>query len=244
MIAGERRAVVATLSFPGAEAALREALSSAGCALIGAVRDGREALRLIRDLSPELLLSDAILPGLDGPALAERIARSGLNVYPQVLLMRAPGGPEVRAAAWPVCGVVEKPVAGEAIRAALEDRDDWCCRLPERKAERLRALMDALGVPEHPGRECLAAAVALVYADRRRLGGLRSNVYPAAARRCRCRGEQAERAIRYVIDAAWRSGAINEQHRLFGDTIDARRGKPTCGEMIAQLADILRWEGA
>ena len=55
--------------------------------------------------------------------------------------------------------------------------------------------------------------------------------------------EQAERAMRYAIDAAWRTGQIDNQHRIFGDTIDARRGKPTCGEMIAQLAEELRWEG-
>ena len=54
---------------------------------------------------------------------------------------------------------------------------------------------------------------------------------------------QAERAIRYVIDAAWRTGAMEEQNRIFGDTIDARRGRPPCGEMIAQLAEHLRWEG-
>jgi hypothetical protein len=46
-----------------------------------------------------------------------------------------------------------------------------------------------------------------------------------------------------VIEVAWRTGEIDEQARIFGDTIDARRGRPTCGEMIAQLADILRWEG-
>ena len=46
-----------------------------------------------------------------------------------------------------------------------------------------------------------------------------------------------------LVDAAWRAGDIDQQQKIFGDTIDARRGRPTCGEMIAQLADILRWEG-
>ena len=52
-----------------------------------------------------------------------------------------------------------------------------------------------------------------------------------------------ERAIRHVIDVAWRSGEMEAQYKIFGDTIDAKRGSPTCGEMIAQIADILRWEG-
>ena len=56
-------------------------------------------------------------------------------------------------------------------------------------------------------------------------------------------GDEGANTLRHVIDAAWRTGEIEQQHRLFGDTIDARRGKPTCGEMIAQLAEELRWEG-
>ena len=55
--------------------------------------------------------------------------------------------------------------------------------------------------------------------------------------------EDGDGAICHVIDCAFRTGEIERQHRIFGDTIDARRGKPTGGEMIAQLADILRWEG-
>ena len=75
------------------------------------------------------------------------------------------------------------------------------------------------------------------------LVALRAALYPAIARSTGLTAEQVERAIRHVIDGAFRSGAIEEQHKIFGDTIDARRGKPTSGEMIAQLADILRWEG-
>ena len=108
--------------------------------------------------------------------------------------------------------------------------------------KRLEALLDALGVPEHPGRECLRRAVALAWADRRTLRALRASLYPRACAETGLTPVQAERAIRHAIDVAWREGAIEQQHRVFGETIDARRGKPTCGEMIAQLAEELRWE--
>ena len=63
---------------------------------------------------------------------------------------------------------------------------------------------------------------------------------------------------RYGVDAGavlrapeWRTGVTVSMSMpkdramvtYFGDTIDAKRGSPTCGEMIAQIADILRWEG-
>ena len=122
--------------------------------------------------------------------------------------------------------------------SALDDGD-----LPPEKAAALTDLLDRLGVPEHFGREALYRAAALCWRDRRRLANLRDRVYPDAGRPFGRTGAQVERAVRHVIDAAWRTGAMDEQQRIFGDTIDARRGRPTCGEMIAQLADILRWEG-
>ena len=72
---------------------------------------------------------------------------------------------------------------------------------------------------------------------------MKRRLYPAVAGHAGMTPAQAERAIRHVIDAAWRTGQIEQQNRIFGDTIDARRGKPTSGEMIAQLAEELRWEG-
>jgi hypothetical protein len=33
---------------------------------------------------------------------------------------------------------------------------------------------------------------------------------------------------------------MERQHALFGNTIDARRGKPTAGEMIGRLAELAR----
>ena len=107
----------------------------------------------------------------------------------------------------------------------------------------LEELLDALCVPEHPGRGCLKSAVALAWADRRRLSALKAYLYPEAARQSGLKGAQCERAICHVIDCAFRTGEIERQHEIFGDTIDARRGKPTGGEMIAQLAEELRWEG-
>ena len=44
--------------------------------------------------------------------------------------------------------------------------------------------------------------------------------------------------MRHAIDLAWRSDQVDNQYRIFADTIDARRGQPTCGEMISRLADI------
>ena len=125
-------------------------------------------------------------------------------------------------------------------------RDPFC-----RAGSRLMLTLDEAGAcflgltPDgvQPGRDMLARATALCWRDRRRLRCLKRDVYPESGRPFGRTGAQAERAMRHVIQAAWRTGDMAEQQRLFGDTIDERRGHPTSSEMIAQLSDILRWEG-
>jgi len=53
-----------------------------------------------------------------------------------------------------------------------------------------------------------------------------------------------ERAIRHAIEVAWSRGNIDALNRLFGFTVDHRRGKPTNSEFIAMVADRLRLERA
>ena len=235
-----RRAVAASDA-----AGLLRALDAAGYALAGRAANAASALRLLREVQPDLMACDAILPGMDGAALARRVRAARLNVQPAILLLaprglRLPGADGLEALG---ATMLETPAGADDFARALEAARQLPIPLPPEKAARLEALLDALGVPAHAGRACLKRAVALAWADRRRLGALRADLYPAAARDADLSPEQCERAIRHVIDRAFRTGEIEQQHRIFGDTIDARRGKPTSGEMIAQLAEELRWEG-
>jgi DNA-binding response OmpR family regulator len=56
--------------------ALSAVLDGAGYA-VRCARDGLDALRQIREAPPDLLVSDAILPGLSGVSLARRLRRNG-----------------------------------------------------------------------------------------------------------------------------------------------------------------------
>ncbi len=89
-----------------------------------AVGCGAAALALPPDERIDLLLTDVVMPGLDGPALAERLtaARPGLRVvfvsgYPSDVLIR-PGVPDERVA------FLQKPYSVDqlaaAVRAALD----------------------------------------------------------------------------------------------------------------------------
>ena len=239
-----RRAIIASVSgqpVPG----LAAMLESLGYTVSGHARDASSALRLAESLLPDLILADAVLPGMDGVMLAKQLLSKPLNRYPAILLMALPGAMISNPNNLTKQGVsvITKPCTEGKIREALEKLTVESRRLPPEKAVHLDMLLDALGVPPHPGRIYLADAVTLTWLDSSLVHSLKENLYPVICRKEDISPAQAARAMRYAIDYAWRTGEIEQQHKIFGDTIDARRGKPTCGEMIARLADILRWEG-
>lgn len=247
MQTGHERAVRAMTACLNAGSARRfaDVLAAAGFKVVSEARSTREVLPMLRQHRPRLLLAEAVLPGGDGVSLARDIVAASLDLYPHVLLIVPPrlALPGLDALDGLGAALSESPPTPGGIADALAALEAQATRLPPARDARLQGLLDRLGVPDHPGREMLRCAVGLVWRDRSRLQNLRDRVYPDAAKPLGRTGAQAERAIRHVIDAAWRTGEIDEQQRIFGDTIDARRGRPTCSEMIAQLADILRWEG-
>ena len=239
---GDRAIAVGLLG--DSTAVLESILPACGFHLAARAEDGGTGLRLLQSLQPALAIVGAAMPGMDGLAFVRRVRALRLTVQPDLLLLRPAGLRLPGSEALPALGAatLELPLNAPRLREALEALAGKPRLLPPEKAARLEALLDALGVPQHPGRDCLALAVALAWHDARRLRSLKGCIYPELARRVRLSPAQAERALRHVIDVAWRNGEIEQQHRIFGDTIDARRGKPTCGEMIAQLAEELRWE--
>lgn len=114
---------------------------------------------------------------------------------------------------------------------------------PEGQQRRVDQLLDELGVPTHAGRNCLRTAALLCASDERYLYKLSASLYPRTGELCGMNASQVERAMRHAIDLAWQSDKMDNQYRIFADTVDAGRGQPACSEMISRLADILRLEG-
>lgn len=204
-------------------------------------RDGAAALAICGSDAPMTVVADAILPVLDGFSLAGRIRASGAVRIPGIVVTHFPG--MGRNADLPGVAALEKPLDAGRLAAAIGS-----VAVSERTPTadmRLRIMrtLDELGVPDHPGRDYLADAAFLAGEDETLLSRLTTGLYPMVARRCGTDGDAVERAMRRAIEVAWRYGSIEKQYEIFKNTIDAARGKPTCGGMIAQLAEMLRREG-
>ena len=201
-----------------------------------------QALRLVDERQPDALVTSSTLQPSDGVWLARAVLARPLRVRPAIVLSRVMGLwlPGEAALLENGVAIVDRPLLRDALERALRETDVRARRLPERFLSRRNELLVRLGVPEHEGRKYLECAVGYAYQDMRLLRGLTGKLYPMVAERFGVSARKVEQSMRYAIELAWKHGRIDEQYRIFRGTIDAQRGKPTCGEMIAQLADILR----
>lgn len=140
--------------------------------LLGEAADGRQALELIRELSPEVAVLDIRMPGLDGTQVLSAIKRDGLA--PEVLFLSAFMEPELayRTVAGGAKGYLSKEssrtevceaivtiarggtaLAGEAqagLARAIQERERRGPRprLSEREQQVLRLVAEGLSGPE------------------------------------------------------------------------------------------------
>ena len=66
---------------------LRETIEwdALGLEVAGEAADGNEALKLVRDIRPEILITDIRMPDMDGIALIREIRKTDLNVKITIL---------------------------------------------------------------------------------------------------------------------------------------------------------------
>ena len=237
---------VLAMSDPGSAARLAAGLSQASSppAQVCWAPDGPAALALVRREMPDLLAADLALPGLEGAALFQRVGRLSLPTLPWAVGLSLPGMEDMERIARNAgaCLVLQKPLPAPWLCHAVESlAPDQ--RLPRRQVTVgavERALWQLGFSAASRGTRYLAMAAELCGRDMALCGRLTGTVYPLVARKAGQSAQRVEHAIRRAIDAAWAGGPREAQYRLFGNTIEAKRGKPTAGGMIARMAELLR----
>jgi DNA-binding NarL/FixJ family response regulator len=84
--AGVSETVLIVDDHPSFRATARAVLEAEGFAVVGEARDGTEALRLIEELHPQVVLLDVQLPDLSGFEVAERL-QSLNGAAPSIVLV-------------------------------------------------------------------------------------------------------------------------------------------------------------
>lgn len=222
--------------------ALAEALQ--GVYYVRSCQDGQEALSLLKSYSPDILVLDLMLPGMDGISLLHEAAESGS--CPMVL---ATGRffSDYMTEALVQLGVeyvLTKPCDLRSTIARIHDLSHRIRQplisLPDPR-NHISSLLIALGVPvKYRGYPYLREAILLI--ARKRDQSITKELYPTVAKIFdnRVDGQNVERAIRNAIDKAWANRDDRIWQMYFPPGRDGTISKPSNSQFIHALADSLQ----
>ena len=216
-------------------------------AVVGSTGDGTEALKLIEQVKPDLVLMDVVLPGLDGFGLMKRLKLQEQD-GPSVILISAFCSEAVVSEAVELGAryFFPKPFDHETL---LDRMRTVCTRqvVQENRPTALKNMVTAviheIGVPAHiKGYQYLREAIMIAVGDMDVINAVTKVLYPEVAKRFATTPSRVERAIRHAIEVAWDRGDLETLQKYFGYTVNGAKGKPTNSEFIAMIADRLTLE--
>ena len=216
----------------------------------GVSSDGLETLSLIQTARPDVVLLDLIQQRLDGLGILRRLA--GQEDAPPVLVLTG----FVNAAIVAECArlgaayFIPKPCDTAALMQCLRQ----CAKaggkspaaaaapapVPAHLESAVTNLLHEMGVPAHiKGFQYLRAGILFTIRGTGSVAGITKVLYPEIAKRFSATPACVERAMRHAIEIAWNRGDFEMQQKIFRGTISGAKGKPTNGEFIATIAELV-----
>lgn len=247
---------------------LDEVISSeAGLSVIGRADNGKDAIDMIKDTQPDVVLLDLVMPQMDGITVVENIKKkTSMLKNPAFIILSAVGGEQMTEEAFQAGAnyflmkpfdkdiLVNKirrigkrpvrPVPGKVLEAPLKAAtpEEAAMNREEYMKEHLETditkMLHELGIPAHiKGYQYLRDAISMVVRDREMMEAVTKILYPEIAKKNYTSSSRVERAIRHAIEVAWGRGSLEVIDELFGYTISTGKGKPTNSEFIDLIAD-------
>lgn len=215
--------------------------------VVGMTNNGLDALKMVEELEPDILILDLILPRLDGLGVLNHL--NGMTHRPKVIISTAMGQENMtqEAVRLGIDYFLLKPYDFQTISMRIHQLAGGGMAVTPPAASagnydvEVTSILHQMGVPAHiKGYQYLRDAIVFVIEDINLLGAVTKELYPMIAEKYNTTASRVERAIRHGIELAWDRGNIDLMNKYFGYTIDVERGKPTNSEFIAMIADKLK----
>lgn len=217
-------------------AVLTEALKNRCQVLV--CSDGEDALRLLRSERPQVLITDTMLPGLDGITMLQTAFRE--NILPHVLAITTHRSAYILNALQQlgVSYVMCKPCKTSAVAERAMDlmtRSGSAALQGDLRSTVTQTLLALRMSPKQRGYDCTREALLCLLNDRRL--SMTKELYPAVAERCSGNAKQVEKAIRDAITQAWKTRDPEVWPRYFRPCADGTIPKPTNAEFLARVVE-------
>lgn len=235
--------------------------------VVGVASNGNEALELVKNESPDILLCDMIMPYLDGFGVIEGISNLNLDNPPKTIILSSIGAEKVASKAINLGAVyyLLKPIDYQVLVSRVreihldldkKDVNENTCEAnvviqnedifnnssdPINIDIQITNIMSKMGVPAHiKGYTFVREGVKMLIEDVELLGSITKELYPSIAIKHSTTSSRVERAIRHSIEVAWNRGNQEFIANFFNYDLNRRANKPTNAEFIAGIADKLR----
>lgn len=232
---------------------LRDYLTAQECIQqVDCVIDGFEALNALRSNRYDALITELIMPRVDGFGVLEQLNLGLVEVPPMVIMISAMRQEDMvrRACILGAKYFMVKPVEPETLYKRMTDLlensyagKSQVCSLssaPRTLDEKITSVFLTIAIPAHiKGYHYLREAIRMVYYTPEIINRITKELYPGIAKRFNTSPSKVERAIRHAIEVAWTRGKIENINQLFGYNIYSKNDKPTNGEFIALVGDKL-----
>jgi len=231
--------------------------------VVGKSENGLDAVDMIKETKPDVVLLDLIMPKLDGLGVMEKIKKdTDLKKNPSFIIITAIGQEGVTESAFELGAnyYIMKPFDSSVVLSRIKQlKGDYHNKLTnshrvsafENKSTYMERNLEAdvtniiheIGVPAHiKGYQYLRDAIMMSVNDIEMLNSITKLLYPSIAKRHKTTPSRVERAIRHAIEVAWSRGKMDTIDELFGYTVSNGKGKPTNSEFVALIADKIRLE--
>lgn len=237
-----------------------------GITVSGVAHDGREAYELTKEIQPDVLLLDMIMPYMDGLGVLKKLRGANLEKEPVCLMLSGVGQEKATQKAVDLGAqyFMLKPFELDALTDRIREfgsKEDNMVTFESGSSEQktfaseksakkyskdelevaITGIIHEVGVPAHiKGYQYIRSAILMAIEDMEVINHITKQLYPDLAKKYKTTPSRVERAIRHAIEVAWNRGRSETMESIFGYTVSSSKGKPTNSEFVAMIADNVR----
>lgn len=222
--------------------------------------DAISALNYIKENEVDVIITDIVLPNIDGYEFMEAINKQGLVTRPKILVLSALSNDNFinKALQYGADYYMIKPCDVNVLKSRVMELNTSSVMIDKsvnniknvkprnrQLEEKITNIFITVGIPAHiKGYQFLREAIKMAIDNPEIINSITKKLYPSIAERFETTASKVERAIRHAIEVAWNRGKIENINALFGIRVYSNNEKPTNGEFIALVADKMLIEGA
>ena len=232
---------------------IKEQLKNTNILVMADFADAVSALSYLKENEVDVVVTDIVLPNIDGYEFLENLNKLEKENKPKVLILSALSNDNFinKALSLGANYYMVKPCDINVLKTRVMDLSkneeletvavtSIAKAKPRNRQleEKITNIFITVGIPAHiKGYQFLREAIKMAIDNPEIINSITKKLYPSIAERYETTASKVERAIRHAIEVAWNRGKIENINALFGIRVYSNNEKPTNGEFIALVAD-------